>query len=43
MKLKIVGLEISVEQLIFTNFYDVSQLRYRPSNFAQANKPYAVG
>ena len=43
MKLKIVGLEISVEKLIFTNFYDVSQLCYRPSNFALANKPYAAG
>ena len=43
MKLKIVGLEISLEKLILTNFYDVSQLSYRPSNFARANKPYAAG
>ena len=43
IKLKIVGLKISVEQLIFANFYDVSQLSYIPSNFARANKPYAEG
>ena len=43
MKLKIVGLEISVEKFIFTNFYDFSQLSYRPSNFARENKPYAAG
>ena len=39
MKLKSVGLEI----LFCTNFYDVSRLSYRPSNFARANKPYAAG
>jgi len=43
MKLKIVALAISVEWLIFTIFFDVSQLSYKPSNFAQANKPYAIG
>ena len=43
MQLKIVGLKISVEQLIIMNFYDVLQLSYRPSNFARANKPYAAG
>ena len=43
MMLKIVGLKISVEKLIFMNFYNVSQLSYRPSNFAWANKPYAAG
>ena len=43
MKLKIVGLEIFRGIVYFTNFYDVSRLRYRPSNFAGANKPYAAG
>jgi len=43
MKLKIVALAISVEKVIFTNFYDISQLSYKPSNFARANKPYAAG
>ena len=43
MKLKIVALAISVEKLIFTIFIDVSQLSYKPSNFARTNKPYAVG
>ena len=41
MKLKIVALAMSVEKLIFMIFFDVSQLSYRPSNFARANKPYA--
>jgi hypothetical protein len=43
MKLKIVGLETFMEWIIFSNFYNVSQLSYRPSNFARANKPYAAG
>ena len=43
MKLKIVALAISVEKLIFTIFFNVSQLSYKPSNFAWANKPYAAG
>jgi len=38
-----VALAISVEELIFTIFFDVSLLSYKPSNFALANKPYAVG
>jgi len=42
MKLKIVALAISVDKLIFTNFFDVSQLSYKPSNFARTNKPYAM-
>ncbi len=42
MKLKIVALAISVDKLIFTNFLDVSQLSYKPSNFARTNKPYAA-
>ena len=41
MKIKIVALAISVEWLI--TFFDVSQLSYKPSNFARANKPYAMG
>ena len=40
---KIVALAISVEYLIFTIFFDVSQLCYKPSSFAGANMPYAVG
>ena len=43
MKLKVVALAISVEYLISTIFSDASQLSYRPSHFAQANKPYALG
>ena len=43
MKLKIVALAISMEKLIFMIFSDVSQLSYRPSNIARANKPYAAG
>ena len=43
MKLKNVSHTISVELLIFTIVFNVSQLSYKPSNFAQANKPYAVG
>ena len=43
MMLKIVALASSVEKLTFTNFFDVSQLSYKPSNFARANKPYAAG
>ena len=27
----------------FYDFFDVSQLSYKPSNFARANKPYAMG
>ena len=40
---EIVAHAISVEFVIFTIFFDVSQLSYRPSNFARANKPYATG
>ena len=43
MKLKIVALEIFVEQLIFRIFCDVLLLSYKPSNFARAILPYAVG
>ena len=43
MKLKNVALAISVEKRIFIVFVDVSQLGYKPLNFARANKPYAVG
>ena len=43
MKLKIVALAISVEQLIFTIFFDVLLLSYKPSNFARAILPYALG
>jgi len=42
VKLKNVPHTISVEKL-FYNFLDVSQLSYKLSNFAEANKPYAVG
>ena len=38
MKLKIVALEIA-----FLRFFYVSQFSYKPSNFARANKPYAMG
>jgi len=27
----------------FYNFFDIVQLSYKPSNFAMANKPYAMG
>ena len=37
------GHNFSVEKLIFTNFFNISQLSYEPSNFARANKPYALG
>ena len=43
MKIKIVDLAISEEKLFFTIFVDVSQLSYKPSNFARENKPYAAG
>jgi len=43
MKLKVVALAISVEYLIFTIFFDVSQLSYKLSNVARANKTYAMG
>ena len=43
MNLKILALAISVGKLSFTNLFDVSQLSYKPSNFARANKPYAAG
>ena len=43
MKLKNVSHTISAEKLNFTFFFDVVQLSYKPSNFARANKPYAVG
>ena len=39
MKLKIVALAISVDKLIFTNFFDVSQLSYKPSNFLGQTSP----
>ena len=42
MKFKNVPHTISVEWLILWFFY-VSQLSYKPSIFAQANKPYAMG
>ena len=41
--LKNVPHKIYGEKLIFTNFFDISQLSYKPSNFARANKPYAMG
>ena len=43
MKLKIVALAISVEYFIFTNFFYVLLLSYKPSNFARAILPYAAG
>ena len=43
MKLKIVALAISVEKLIFTKFFYVLLLSYKPSNFARAVLPYATG
>ena len=43
VKLKNVPHTISVEWLIFTIVFDVSQLSNKPSNFARANKPYAMG
>jgi len=42
VKLKNVAHVISVEKL-FQIFFYVSQLSYKPSNVAQANKPFAVG
>ena len=32
-----------MEKLIFTIFFNISLLSFEPSNFARANKPYAVG
>ena len=43
MKLKIVALAISVEYLIFMFFFYVLLLSYKPSNFARAILPKAVG
>ena len=43
MKLKIVALAISVEKIIFAIFCEVLMLSYKPSNFARAILPYAVG
>ena len=43
IEFKNVALANSVEEYSFTIFFDVSQLSYKPSNFARANKPYAVG
>jgi len=43
MKLKVVALAISVEKYIFTIFFDVLLLSYKPSNFAWAILPYAMG
>ena len=44
MKLKIVALAISVEYLAyFYDFFYVFLLSYKPSNFARAILPYAVG
>ena len=43
MKLKIVALAISLELLIFMIFFDALLLSYKPSNFARAILPYAVG
>ena len=43
MKLKIVALAISVEKFIFMIFFYVLLLSYKPSNFARAILPYAVG
>ena len=43
MKLKIVAFVISVEKLIFTIFVDVLLISYKPSNFARAILPFAVG
>ena len=43
MKLKIVARAISVKKLIITIFFDVLLLSYKPSNFARAILPYAVG
>ena len=44
IKLKIVALAITVRGIAyFYDFFDVSQLSYKPSNFARANKPYATG
>ena len=42
MKLKIVALAISVEQLIFFIFDDLL-FSYKPSNFARAILPHAAG
>ena len=43
MTLKNVVLAIVVEQPIFTIFFDVLLLSYKPSNFAGAILPYDVG
>ena len=43
MKLKLVALAISEEQIIFTIFSDVLLLSYKPSNFVRAILPYASG
>ena len=43
MKLKNFPHTISMEQVIFMIFSEVSQLSYKPSKFARANKPYAMG
>jgi len=43
VKLKILALASFVELLIFMIFFNVSQLSYKPSNFAQAILPYAAG
>ena len=43
MKLKVVALAIAVLKSIFTIFFDVSLLNYKPLNFARAILPYAVG
>ena len=43
MKLKIIALAISVVKAYFYDFFDVSLLSYKPSNFAWAILPYVAG